>query len=121
MSKSITEQLVDKNLLPHTRKTYFERNCDEYNRLDMSKKVEVLTRIVRDQYDLRELISEYQEDYEGSRTLDSLNNTLQGYVGFITNGKVTDPITYHRFKNASLEEVVDALVEAIEGSELIEQ
>lgn len=120
METSLTEQLMEQNLLPKARKAYFDRNCDEYGKFKMQDKVDTLARIVRANYDLHAFIAEYKEDFEGKHTLNSLEETLKGYVGFINGGKVTDPATYVKLKTANETEIIDALVNAIEEKVLPE-
>lgn len=100
----------------HSFRTYFDSGSNEFNRVKLEKKAEMIEAIIGRGFDFHQLIKEYKEYYNEDgymHVYDATIPTLIGMNSFIKSGKFIDPYNQRELVNKSDKEVIDALIETV--------
>ena len=97
-------------------RTYFDCYSNEFNRVKLEKKAEVIEAIIGRGFDFHRLIKEYKEYYKEDgymHVYDATIPTLIGMNSFIKSGNFIDPYNQRELMNKSDKEVIDALIATV--------
>jgi hypothetical protein len=119
MKKSLTEELIDKEILSihYALRAYFDQLS---GKVKMEDRVKFFARVVKGNYNLHKLVKEYKTDKKGQHYLNGLNNTLIATICFINSGDQIHVPTLLKLKTATEEEIIDELISVIQKKVLPE-
>ena len=100
----------------HSFRPYFDCYSNEFNRVKLEKKAEMIGAIIGKGFDFHQLIKEYKEYYKEDGYMHVYEATIPTLIGlnsFIKNGNFIDPYNQRELVNKSDKEVIDALIETV--------
>ena len=100
----------------HSFRTYFDSGSNEFNRVKLEKKAEMIEAIIGKGFDFHQLIKEYKDYYNEDgymHVYDATIPTLIGMNSFIKSGNFIDPYNQRELVNKSDREVIDALIKTV--------
>jgi|SRR5690554_1391143 len=113
MKKTITQQMTEELKINNPLRTYFDAGSSEFNRTDFDEKIQTLSRIISNGYDLKNVIKQYKLNYSSDgykHVYDNAIPTLKMYISYLNNAG-----TFKDLENAQDDEVVEILTELIKG------